>query len=217
MKKLILSLLFIFGLNLVAYSDEAASIQYKNLKEKSKITYNVEFDKWSDDVKRKEQNYYIKTISAGSGSYSEFLNPDETFAFSTESNYEFIHNGNLIGYSNQDLKFYEYTFINGELIKNELSEEEIKNLFPDHKIIRISDFSETTNSLKIKKQKHILKLILLNDTDRNFYHYSFTSGNAKIKRYPISGFVDVSKKGMIQFSHFGDNTEETPWYIILIR
>lgn len=217
MKNLVLSLMLILGLSLPVCAEEFASIPYKNLKEKSKITYNTEFDKWSCDVKRKEQNYYTKTICVGSGSYSEFLNPDETFAFSTGSNYEFIHNGNLIGYSNQDLKFYYYTFVDGELIKSELSEEEVQNLFPDYKIVRISDFSETTNSLKIKKQKHNLKLIVLNDTDRNFYHYSFTSGNAKIKRYPLSGFVDITKKGMIQFSHFGDNTENNPWYILLVR
>ena len=205
------------GLLLSAEAASVKNISYDNIKENSKVSYNAELDKWSDNVSRKETDYYKKTISVGSGNYSEFLNPDETLAFSTGCNYEFIKNGDLIGYSNQDLKFYDFAIIDGELTQRELTKDEVQNLFPDFEILLISEFSPNTNSLKIKKQGHNSKYIILNDTDDNFYHYSFTSGNAKFNTYHLTGFIEVTKKGMIQFSHFGDNTKENPWFILLLR
>ena len=98
-----------------------------------------------------------------------------------------------------------------------MTEDEISELFPDYKIVKISDFSTNTNSLKLKKEGHDFKIIILNDTDKNFYHYSFSSNNGKFETYPLTGFINVTKKGMFQFSHFGDNTESTPWFILLVR
>ena len=131
--------------------------------------------------------------------------------------YEFLYKGDLIGYSNQDLKFYDFTYADGLLNRRELSVDEIASMFPDFKIIKISEFSTNTNSLKVKKEGHNFKIILLNDTDRNFYHYSFSSGNGKFENYPLTGLINITKKGMFQFSHFGDNTKNNPWFILLVR
>ncbi len=215
MNKIFFSLLILCGLTLGAHAADFAKIKYKNIKENDKI--KIENDVWTDNIKRREAEYLIKIISDGSGSYSEFYNSDGSFAFTTGCQYEFIKNGDLIGYSNQDLKFYDFTYANGELSRRELSEEEIHTLFPDYEIIKISEFTETTNSLKVKKEKLNYKIILLNDTDRNFYHYGFTTGNSKIEKYPLSGFLNIKKRGMIQFSHFGDNTKDNPWYVLLVR
>ena len=138
-------------------------------------------------------------------------------AFSTNCNYEFLNGKDLIGYSNSDLKFYDFAFLNGELTKRELTEEEIQTLFPNFKIIKISEFSPKTSSLKIKKHNLSEKIIILNDTDKNFENYTFTSGNTKINIYELAGFIEIRKKGMIQFSHFGENTKSTPWFILLVR
>ena len=191
------------------------SIPYKGIKEEGKL--KIVNDVWTDKVPRKDYDYFVKMISDGTGSYSEFYNSDGTFAFTTGCQYEFIKNGDLIGYSNQDLKFYDYTYSDNLLSRRELTEEEVQALFPDFKIIKISEFSTNTNSLKIKKDKRNLKIIILNDTDRNFYNYSFTSGNSKFELYPLTGFINIKKRGMIQFSHFGDNTKNNPWFILLIR
>ncbi len=215
MKKIFLSLLIFYGLTLASGAADFESIQYKNIKEEDKI--KIVNDIWTDDVKRKDNDYFVKITSDGSGGYSEFYNSDGTFAFTTGCQYEFIKNGDLIGYSNQDLKFYDYTYADDQLSRRELSEEEIQTLFPDFQIIKISEFSPNTNSLKIKKDKHNLKIILLNDTDRNFYHYGYTTGNSKIKKYPLAGFLKIKKRGMIQFSHFGDNTKANPWFVLLVR
>lgn len=215
MKKIFLSIMLSLGICFSVNAAELISIPYNNLKEETKL--KLFEDTWTAKVDRKDTDYFIKFISDGSGSYSEFYKSDGTFAFTTGCQYEFIHNGDLIGYSNQDLKFYDFSYNDGMLNRRELTPDEVQTLFPDYKIIKISEFSPNTNSLKVKKEGHNFKIIILNDTDRNFYHYSFTSGNAKFKVYPLTGFINVTKKGMIQFSHFGDNTKSNPWFILLVR
>lgn len=191
------------------------NIDYKNIKTDSKITYIDGI--WTTKINKKSQDYFVKETSNGTSNFSEFYSPDGNFLFSTGTQYEFIKDGKLIGYSNSDLKFYEYVMCEGILQQRELTEDEVQTLFPKYEIIKISDFSNKTNSLKIKKNRRNLKIILLNDTDRYFYHYGFSSNNAYFKKYSLKGFLDITKKGMIQFSHFGDNTQENPWFILLVR
>lgn len=193
----------------------AEKIQYKNINDGERITFS-DLGQWKF-ADKKTDNYFVKKISDGTGAYSEFYTPQNEFVFSTGCQYEFLYNGSLIGYSNFDLKFYEFVLNNELLEQRELSENEVKELFKNFDIIRVSDFTTSTNSLRIKKTKRHYKIILLNDTDRYFYHYGFTSNNAKFETYPVKGFLDITKKGMIQFSHFGDNTKENPWFILLVR
>lgn len=212
MKRIFLTIILLLCLDL---SVLAENIQYKNIKPDEHLTF-TENGQWSLAGK-KTADYYIKKISDGTGNYSEFYNPQGEFVFSTGCQYEFIHQGSLIGYSNHELKFYEFSIENGILTQKELDENEVQNLFKDFKMIKVSEFSTSTNSLRLKKDKKHYKIMLWNDTDRYFYHYGFTSNNAKFQTYPLRGFLDITKKGMIQFSHFGDNTKENPWFILLIR
>lgn len=199
----------------ICISAMAANIQYENIKDGQSITVKAD-GLWTISNK-KDAVYYTKHISSGTGSYSDFYTPDGELLFSTGTQYEFIYKGNLIGYSNADLKFYQFWMRDGILQQNELTVEEVKSLFKDFEIVNISQFSNTTNSLKLKKNKKHYKIILHNDTDRYFYHYGFSSHNAKFNTYPLRGFLDITKNGMIQFSHFGDNTKENPWFILLVR
>ncbi len=215
MKKIFFSLLILFAVALTSSASELLNIPYKNIKEEDKIKLNN--DVWTNKISRRDSDYFVKIVSDGTGSYSEFYNSDGTFAFTTGCQYEFLYKGDLIGYSNQDLKFYDFTYADGVLNRRELSVDEIASMFPDFKIIKISEFSTNTNSLKVKKEGHNFKIILLNDTDRNFYHYSFSSGNGKFENYPLTGLINITKKGMFQFSHFGDNTKNNPWFILLVR
>ena len=215
MKKIFLSLVLASSLSLSTFASDTLNIPYKNLKKNAKITYNEELDSWSTKVNKHSPDVFVKNIS--DNNTSEYLYPDETLAFSTNCNYEFLNGKDLIGYSNSDLKFYDFAFLNGELTKRELTEEEIQTLFPNFKIIKISEFSPKTSSLKIKKHNLSEKIIILNDTDKIFENYTFTSGNTKINIYELAGFIEIRKKGMIQFSHFGENTKSTPWFILLVR
>ena len=214
MKKIFLSVLLMVAFCLNA-SAQNLTIPYKNIKDGSKICVSEDGNVWSNS--KKTSRCFTKRISDCTGNYSEFYSPENEFVFSTGCQYEFINKGSLIGYSNFDLKFYEFTFKDDLLQQRELTPEEVQDLFKGYKIIQLSDFSENTNSIKLKKHHSDLKLILLNNSDKYFYHYGYSSNNAKFDTYPLKGFLKITKKGMIQFSHFGDNTKENPWYILLVR
>ena len=213
MKRLLVSIFLLMFLSPV-FAGEIPGFKYKDIGLKSKISYNPSTNKWSNHV-NKGDIYFTKTN--GFGKYFDYLDSNKSFAFSTDCEYEFIANGFLIGYSNKDLKFYSFSLINGKLLKVELSQDEMQALLPEYKVIKISEFSPNTNSVKIKKDWSSLKILLVNDTDKNFYNYTFTSGNAEIETYPMSGLLKISSPGMIQFSCTSGNSSENPWYIILVR
>lgn len=215
MKKILLSFFIMTVFCTMANAAQDLTVRYKNIKEGAKICVSEDGTVWT--ANKKSANCFEKRISDGTGNYSEFYSPENEFKFSTGCQYEFINKGSLIGYSNFDLKFYEFTFKDNELQQRELTTDEVQELFKGYKIVKISDFSESTNSLKLKKHRGDFKLILLNDTDKYFYHYGFSTNNAKFETYQLKGFLNITKKGMIQFSHFGDNTKENPWYILLVR
>ncbi len=207
-------ILFSFLLTLPSFALE--QIEYKNIKDGSKISFDG--INWTEKIKKRNSNYYVKKIPESNTKYSEFYSSQNEFLFSTGCEYEFIHKGSLLGYSNQDLKFYEFTLDNNNILQQRaLTQEEVQALFQNYKIVKVSDFATNTNSFKIKKKQRHLKLILLNDTDKYFNNYGFSSNNAKFKQYELKGFLDISKKGMIQFSRFGENSKNSPWYIILVR
>lgn len=214
-KKIFLAFIITFGMGFPVFASDMESIHYKNLKDGAKIAFVN--GSWTTKIKKKTTPFYTKKISDGSGSYSEFYNREGVFVFSTGCQYEFILSGKLYGYSNYDLKFYEFTFKDDILEQRTLNQEEVHDLFPEYRIVKISDFAASTNSLKIKKRHKRFKVIILNDTDRFFYNYAYATNNAKFKTYPLKGFLCITKKGMIQFSHFGDNSKEFPWFILLVR
>ncbi len=212
MKKFYLIVLFLFiSLPALAFED----IAYKNIEEGTKI---AEINSsWTRKVPKKYTNYFVKKVSIEDSKLSEFYSAEGNIFFSTGCHYDFIYKGNLIGYSNYEMKFYEFYFKENELVRRELLYDEVKELFPTYKIIKISDFSKTTNSIKLKKKRKNLKIIILNDTDKYFYNYDFTTNNSTFERYFLKGFINIKKKGMIQFSRFGENSKNTSWYVLLIR
>ena len=213
-KKIFLSLCLFSLCTFSLQAEELLNIPYKNIKENSKITYDSDKDFWSKDVKRRNKDYFVKILSGGALGY---WSPQGDFLFESGCEYEFIEKGRFIGYSNNDLKFYDIAYVDKKLMKQELSPEEIQQLFPDYKIIRISEFSKNTNSLKIKKDKLAYKVLLLNDTEGGFEGYSFYTNNSKVRKYKLLGFLDIEKRGMIQFSSQNGHSEENPSFIILVR
>lgn len=213
LKKVLIILLVPFCLS--ANAADFQKIDYKNLKDGAKIS--TDGLNWTTKINKKSGKYFTKKVSDGSVKYSEFYSPEGVFLFSTGTEYEFIVNGSLIGYSNFDLKFYEFEMKDDILQERELLVDEVRALFPDYQIIKISDFSTATNSLKIKKARRGLKIILLNDTDRSFNNYGFSTNNSKFKSYELKGFLEIEKRGMIQFSRFGENLKNNPWFILLVR
>lgn len=213
MKKFLLSILCFYVFNSVNAAN-MPDLPYKNIKIKEKIFYNQTSETWSKKADKKSDNYYTKTN--GFGNFYDYVDSNKNFVFSTNCEYEFIYKGNLIGYSNSNMKFYNITYKDNQLKKTELSKEEVETIFPDYKIITCSDFSTKTNSLKIKKEFGNLKIILLNDTNNTFDKYTFTSGNAHFKKYDLKGFLTVTKPGMVQFANFQESNKNL-WFVILVR
>lgn len=213
MKKIYYLILLLLFSVIPVFAQE--NIEYKNIEEGTKILNTNSF--WTLKVPKKNNNYFIKRISEEESKLSEFYSADGKIYFSTGCHYDFIYKGSLIGYSNYEMKFYEFFDENGEILRRELLQDEIAEMFPEYKIIKISEFSSTTNCIKLKKKRKILKIIILNDTDKYFYNYDFTTNNSKFEKYTLKGFINIKRKGMIQFSRFGENSKNTPWYILLIR
>lgn len=214
MKKFILLFLLLVTFSIsCSYASDIPGFKYKNIKEKSKISYDFTTEKWING--KKSDMYFIKT--PGFGDFSDYLSPNGDFSFTTNCEYEFIANGRLIGYSNRDLTFYEFLYINNSLEKIPLIEEDIQKLLPDYTILKLSNFSPFTNSIKIKKPSGNLKILLYNDINKTFDDYTFSTGNSKIETTPILGIIIISHRGMIQFSKDGENSIQNPWYVILVR
>ena len=210
MRKIICFFISFLIFSLGVFASEIPDFNYRPIKIKAKITYDSALEKWSDRVNKKTCDYYVKT--EGFGSYSDYLKNDGTFGFTTNCEYEFLINGSFIGYSNQDLKFYEFYFNEGNFTKRELTEAEIAKIIPEYRIIKFSEFSPTTNSIRIKKAFGDLNLLVLNDSEEPCENYEFSTGNARIKTYDLKGFLTVSKKGMIQFAN---SSKMSRWYVIL--
>ena len=208
MKKLLV-LLFAFFICTSVFASDYRPLPYKNIKEGSKIAI-TESDTWTQKVRRKDENIYIRR-----GELLSLKNNSKNI--STNCNYLFIINGRLVGYSDKNLKFYEFIPKFGRISKSELGIKDIAPLFKDFRIIFISDFSSQTNVYKFWKKRSAEKIMILNDTEKEFNNYGFTTNNAKFEKYEINNAICITKKGMIQFSKFGENTGIYPWFILLVR
>lgn len=207
MKKLLL-LFLLFNILLCADASEVRQLPYKDIKNDSKIMYTTSGG-WTNKVKRKDSCY----IRNG----QTFQSNNDLITFDTGCDYLFITDGRLIGFSNDELKLYEFVYDNESIKKSELDQIEAASVFREFHVIPVSEFSTYTNVCKLKKRRHEEKYLILNDTDTLFENYGFTTNNAKIETYPISGAVCVIKKGLIQFSKSGDDTKNSPWFILLVR
>ena len=141
-----------------------------------------------------------KSVSAGTGNYSIYsYNNSETML---ASNYEFLFNGRLIACHNADLKIYEVIYNGKDFEEKELTEGQIKEIFPEAEILLISHFVD--NKTTVRKPAFEKKdFLLLNDTNKNFHKYSFHPQSVKYS--PVAGLFKASSIGKITFSHFGDD------------
>ena len=214
MKRFLICLMIIFGTSGLVYASNFPDMKYKNINVKDRITYDINSNTWSKYKNKKNTDYFTKI--QGFGDFYDYVDSEQNFAFTTNCEYELIHNDTLIGYSNRDMKFYEILYDNNGTGKRALTKEEVQAILPDYKVISLSDFSPKTNSLKIKKNMGALKMFLFNDTDNTFDGFIFTSGNSKFEQYDLRGFITVYKPGMIQFSRLGEQNDKN-WYVLLIR
>ena len=155
-----------------------------------------------------------RKVSSGTGSYSQYLFSDGKEAFTTGSNYDFIFEGRLIAVHNAELKFFEVVY-NGEYFAEKpLDDETIQKIFPDARILKISQFKDNKLTEKKPVFKHE-KYLLVNDMEQYFYKYSYKP--EKVHKSPVAGLFETSKSGKITFSHFNKDSEAFPKFVIRVK
>ena len=172
------------------------------------VIFNQDIAMKKNKPSKKIADYYI--INGG-----DLYNKEGMIVFSTNCDILFTKKNAIIGYNASKLKYYEFKQINDGFQARELLPEEVQNIFTHSKVIKISEFSQKTNSVKFAKEKQINSIVLVNDTEKNFENYKFYSNNTKIES-TIAGMVKIHKTGMIEFSN-PDKISASNWYIILIR
>lgn len=144
-----------------------------------------------------------KKTSTGTGNYSIYSFSDNNEPTMLGSDYEFVFNGRLITCHNAELKIYELVYNGKNFEEKQLTDEQIQEIFPNAKIIKISQFNQDK---KLTVKKHFLKkkdFLLLNDTKEYFHKYSFQPQSVKIS--PVGGLFKAASIGKITFSHFGQD------------
>lgn len=206
MKKILLVLAVLFmGIQLVQAQN------FEGLYNNYQAVYLPSTNSWSTGSLADDKVVLTKKTSVGSGSYSEYYYSNGKQAAALSSNFEFIKDGRLITVNNAELKFGELVYRDGKFVEKSLSDADIESMFPGVEIVKISQF--TDGKLKIKKGWFDNKTILLvNDTDKNFYKYSFKP--SYVKETDITGLITFKRMGKVTFSHYGDDTDKLIMYVL---
>ena len=169
--------------------------------ENDKVIYDTKTKCWSKEENKEGIILYKKT-SSGTGSYSIYYYKCNKPAFQSGSNFEFIDDKKLIAIDNASLKYSKIIFDGSKFIQIPLEIEELKMIFPDVEIIKISRFKN--NKLTIKKPLFKKKTVLLvNDTDEYFHKYFVSPESSANKN--IKGLITLSKKfTKVKFCHLGE-------------
>lgn len=169
--------------------------------ENDKVIYDTKTKCWSKEENKEGIILYKKT-SSGTGSYSIYYYKCDKPAFQSSSNFEFIDDKKLIAVDNASLKYSKIIFDGSRFIQIPLEIEELKTIFPDVEIIKISRFKN--NKLTIKKPLFKKKTVLLvNDTDEYFHKYFVSPESSANKN--IKGLITLSKKfTKVKFCHLGE-------------
>ncbi len=217
MKKVLLTILIC--LIATIQTSFAKPVEYDDIYNNENIIYDLDNNIWTTNYKPKtstvidketgeeieiEEEYNIITLTkkrtSKIGSYTVFMDKKNP-AIATTSDYEFIHNGQLIAIDNTKLKYYEIIYKDGKFIQIPLSETKMKEIFHNAEIVKISEFNNDTYSTQ--KNFFAYKTILLvNDTDRKFYKYSYRP--PRVQSTEVIGFIKTFKYGKILFSHYGE-------------
>lgn len=169
--------------------------------ENDKVIYDTKTKCWSKEENKEGIILYKKT-SSGTGSYSIYYYKCDKPAFQSGSNFEFIDDKKLIAVDNASLKYSKIIFDGSKFIQIPLEIEELKTIFPDVEIIKISRFKN--NKLTIKKPLFKKKTVLLvNDTNEYFHKYFVSPESSANKN--IKGLITLSKKfTKVKFCHLGE-------------
>ncbi|MBQ8476023.1 hypothetical protein IJ531_03075 [bacterium] len=114
--------------------------------------------------------------------------------------YTFEYNNKIINYNEDTLKFYE----NDRLLSND----EVKNIFPDYEILLISQFD---NNKKLKVKNSLFKskkVLLLNDTQRTFHMFYIYPEASRYQDIKVKSLITIHGKKNVRLKHSGGDEFE---------
>ena len=241
MKKYILRLVVFVLLMVgnVGFAFNPSDIVYHN----EKIMYDVDNAVWSDTIVKPEKKKVVNQVDDSlSGSEDGDIDDqtDQSMSLNTitltkkmssniykttnlmldkkqiaatlTSNYEFLKDGKLIAVDNNNLKYYQVIYEDEQFVQVLLSDEELKSIFPKAEIVKISQIEND----KITVTRPFFKsktLLLVNDTDRQFFKYSYK--HPRVQFCDVKGLIKSYKYETITFSHYGD--EQGALTIVITR
>ena len=176
------------------------------------VDYNPQTKFWSRNL---GLNHYVftKHISIGSGSYTYFTNGVKEYELN--STYEFLYYGKLYAYSAHLLKFFELGFDGEGFTTRELTKDEVQNMFPDVKILLVSEFDENneiTVELPVFRKKAFM---ILNDTDNDYYKYQFEYYRPENKLF--NNIFEIRMPRIMVMSHFKSRDALFPILRVIVK
>ncbi len=169
---------------------------------------------WNTASLADERVVFTKYISSGSGSFSIYKTGDLLTQLPTT--YEFICNGHLYGYNAWNWKFYEINYDSAvkKFYTVELKQHEIEQLFPNMKVVPLSQMKDNTLALGTDSLEPEFALVW-NDTKEEFYRYSF-EGDYQPEQ-PFNSVFYLQDIRTLKYSHFGTDNENYPAITIKIQ
>lgn len=185
---------------------------YENeIKAGYQVVYSPGAKEWNNGGMTPDRIVFTKSISSGSGNYSEYKAKGYPLIM-MPTQFEFLWNGRLIGYSTADLKFYELVYEDEIFRIKVLSFAQVKEIFPGLEILKLS--SVKTDLIVKRLPFEPKSFMMLNDTDRSFYHYSFEE-DVKFDA-PFNALLTVKTYETLIFSHFGSRDVLYPILKIIV-
>ena len=176
---------------LMSYSSVLA---FDFIHEKQNVYYNITNKRWSATQTSPKDIVLRYKMFESSGGFSEYYNNKGKLAIGPFSNTEFINNG-----------YFKAI---------DLDEAYVQTLFPNAKIIKLSEFKNNEYTI-YKTPMEKLTYLVLNDTKQNFYKYEIKP--AKISDKDVTGLLNIEKFGKITFSHMGDDNDLFPALKIYVK
>lgn len=203
MKKIFLTFLFFCLLQVACFS--------KEIENEMSVYFSPSTNNWSLEAVYEDSIILTKKLMEGSGEYSLYYYPDGSLAFALSTGDEFIKDNNLIIIDNNLLKYYKLIF-NGEIFEQILlSENEIKNIFPNAELFMLSTLDDDCKTWLHKPILEKKSILLVNDTD-NFYH-NLTCKYKNVQDEKFKGLITFNRYGIFRFKHFGKRDGYLVFYI----
>lgn len=204
--KCVFSAIVVLALSLSAFAQKNIDAEYKTetIYENNQVVYSSKANSWISGTMGEDRIILTKQKSDDAGDYTEFVDEKGETQIAFGTGFEFMYNDKLIAQDVYGLKFFsiyydkeKQAFDRKNVVINSLN-----NVFPDVKIIKISEFKD--NVLKVKKAPFKkMKLLLVNDTSEYFLNYHFEGEN--FEHYNMAGMLEVHKMGKIKFAYPNDD------------